>query len=187
MSTTPTLTPRTRTVYLLQGEDEERLNDLRETAAKLRAKANKIRKDTRPDEWTEADSVATAAEEAADQFAEEAQPRAVKVIMRSIGRKKWKALLKDHPPREGDESDKVARYNIDTAPEHTVPACLASPALPDAEREAFLDDLSDAQFDYLARVAHDLNRRVGADPTQRLLSASSQTSDETSSSPSAPE
>lgn len=191
------LTPHTRTEILLQGEDEERLSDLRATAAELRAKAEGLRRkaaSTRADalladsdEWAEAEAAAKAAEEAAEAFASEANERGVKVVMRHIGRKKWREIIAKHPPREGDAGDKVARYNVDTAPDDIVPACLASPALNDADREAFLDSLSDGQFDRLAWLAHEVNRSFGADPTPRLLSVSSQTSDATSSSPSAQE
>lgn len=189
------ITPRTRTVVLLQGEDEERLNALRETAAELRARAERAKRDrAKPatllgsaDPATEAEEAAKAAEQEADDFATEAEERGVKVVMRSVGRKKWADLTKAHPVREDNDGDKVAGYNIETAPEDIVPACLASPALADAEREEFLDSLTFAQFDRLAWEAHALNRSPGADPTQRLLSASSHTSSATLNSPSAPE
>jgi hypothetical protein len=194
---TASVTPRTRSIVLLQGEDEEELDTLRDRAAELRQKADSLKPKqgqrpaavgllTEGDDSSAAEAAAVAAEKAADDFAAAAALRGVKVIMRSLGRKKWRDILKNHPPREGDAQDRVARYNVDTAPEDIVPACLASPALADAEREEFLDSLTDGQFQQIAWLAHIVNQGVGADPTQRLLSTSSQTSDETSSSPSAP-
>lgn len=206
---TAAITPRTRTIVLLQGDDDERLEELRAVAKRLREKAGTLEaraERLRPrrgqpgevqllgddDPWAEAKEAAEAAaaeaeaaEQAADSFAEEAKGRAVTVVMRSIGFKKWKSLAAKHPPREDNEHDAIARYNIDTAPDDLVPPCLASPSMDDDEKRSFLEALSFGNFDKLAWAAHALNTGRGADPTLRLLSASGQISDETSSSPSA--
>jgi hypothetical protein len=192
------LTARTRSIVLLQGGDEEELDALRDRAIELRSKADglKPKPGQRPqgtvlltdsDQWTKAEDAAKAAEKAADDFAAAAELRGVKVVIRSLGRKTWRDIVKNHPPREGDNGDRVARYNVETAPDDIVPACLASPALAGDDQAAFLDSLTDGQFQQLAWLAHTINQGVGADPTQRLLSVSSQTSDETSTSLSAPE
>lgn len=144
---------RSETVTFLRGDDEAELRRLREEAAR-----------------TEADTPARKkAEKAANDFAVTAEERGERIVMRSVGRKTWRRLLNEHPPRDGNEGDENIGANADTFGEAIVPVCLASPTFPtDEERDAFLDSLSPAQFGRLEVVAFQLNMSVGADPKARL-------------------
>lgn len=170
------LEPRTWSHVFLHGPDEARLRELRSTAERLKPKGKRgdagagLLSDDDP--WAAYD----AACRAADDFAEEAEPRGVKIVLRSLGSRKAYRRLKDaHPARDGDEDDGKAGFNVETFPEELVSKCLASPALGDAEREAFLDSLTDAQFELCSIAAFQLHENLGADPKGRLLSGSAPT------------
>lgn len=153
---------RSETVTFLLGEDEAELRRLRQEATRLRAAANNSAADA--DE-----KAAEKAEKAANKYADEAEERGVKVVMRSVGRKTWRRLLAENKPREDNELDEQMGANVETFGEAAVAACLASPTFTnDEERDAFLDQLSEAQFGKLEVVAFGLNASVGADPKARF-------------------
>lgn len=182
---TDNMEPRIWKHTLLQRQDEETLRELRRTAERLEKVAKRLepKRGGAPvvalmsddDEYSQALATFKAAAKAAEDFAEEASPRGIQVILRSMGsRRKYRALKNAHPAREGDEIDKVAGFNTETFPEALVSACLASPAMADAQREEWLDSLSDAEFNLFSMAAHQLHENLGADPKGWLLSASSQ-------------
>ena len=169
-----TYTPRTETVVILQGNDDERLRQLRAFATDLRAKADRLRPRGDPKAaaapmgeaggWSEANANATEAEQVADDFAATAAENGITVVLCSVGRSKWRELVAAHPAREGNEDDK-----LDTLADDLVPACMGSPVFgSDDERAAFLDSLSEAEFGRLAQVAWLLNTRTSADPNLRV-------------------
>ena len=163
--------PRTWTHTFLQGADEERLRELRAEAERLKPKQGEPQS-TRllhePDLYQEK------AKEA-DEFAAEAKERGISVTLRNVGRKKWAEFVKAHPPREGDEEDAKAGFNVDDFPEALVPACIASlggqEGFTSSDVEEFLDSLSPAQFDLLSVAAFQLHNSLGADPNFKWLSA----------------
>lgn len=167
------LNPNTETIFLLQGEDDEHLRNLR-----ARAEAAKPKRGI-PQTMDESDD-ADALKREADEFADEAKERGVKVVLRALGRRAWKDLVAKHPPRDKNETDKALGANVDALQEELVALCIASPAGSPAEMEAFLDSLSEGQFGHLAVTAYQLNMGRGADPTRRLLSSGSHTSSATS-------
>jgi hypothetical protein len=151
---------RTDTVTFLIGKDEARLREL--DAEVARTKPDKT---DGPRLLTEVDPH-TAAVEARQKFAAAAKKRGTQVVMRSVGRKTWRRLLADNPPREGNTLDERLGADSDSFGEAIVAACLASPTFAnDEERDAFLDSLSEAQFGRLELLAFELNRGLGADPT----------------------
>ena len=184
MSINP-ITPRTDTVIVLQGDDDEILRDLKAEVDRLeKSKPKKpitarTLADLDPEQDWEADL--EAARDRHDAFAEEAKERGVKVILRALGRKTYRDLIAAHPPRDGNEGDKDFGANVDDLQEALVPLCMASPAGSNEERSAFLDSLNEGQFGDLAIRAWQLNIGRTADPTQRLSSADSRTSVATSS------
>lgn len=158
------ITPRTATVYILQGDDEARLGELRAEAERLKDARGQVRTLTAADPYT------TAAD-AANAFAEEAQERGVTVILRAVGRKTWRNLISANPPREGNEADQALGANSDDFEEALVPLSIASPVFEsDEQRATFLDSLSAAQFGALAVQAWALNMVNGADPKALLPS-----------------
>lgn len=148
------LEPRIWKHTILQGDDEEKLRELRAAVARL-----------------EPGNEHDAATEAANDFAAEAEGRGVTVTLRSVGRKKWRELVESNPPREGDDDDKAAGINLDLFPEALVPACITGPTFTDGELADFLDALTPAQFDFLALAAWSLHKSLGLDPKGRLGSA----------------
>ena len=184
MSTT--YTPRTETVVILQGDDDEQLRQYRAYAESLRFDADRLRPRSEPkaaaqpmgdaSRWEKADAEATEAEQVANDFAVEASRRGVTVVLRSVGRKAWRDLFDKHPPRDGNEGDEAVGVNLDTLPDDLVPACMGSPVFEsDGEQEAFLDSLSAAEFGRLGQVAWLLNTRTSADPKAVLGSKPSPT------------
>lgn len=177
------ITPRTATVIVLQGDDDERLRDLEAEVNRLTPK-----KGAPPSTLDEADELELA-KLAHDEFSEEAKERGVKVVLRAVGRKTWRDLVAKHPPRvEGDgvtkeqaEGDKSFGANIEALQEELVPLCMASPTGSNEERAAFLDSLNEGQFGDLAVRAWGLNIGKTADPTRRLSSEGSRNSVATSS------
>jgi uncharacterized iron-regulated protein len=163
MSTT--LKPRIATVVLYQGDDQERINDLAERAKRAKAlDAVQVRDLSETTEW------ATLAQEH-DALVEAAKKRAVKVVMRALGRKQWRSLVAEHPPREGHEGDKLVGVNEETFQEPLVQVSIASPLFKTpADRDDFLDAISDYQFELLYLNAFALNRALGVDPKADLHS-----------------
>lgn len=181
------ITPRTETVVVLQGDDDERVRLLaaeveRLERSKPRASSGpRLLGDLDPVEKWEADLAE--ARRAHDECLRQSEERGVKVVLRAVGRKTWRELIAKHPPREGDEFEMDKQYgaNIDALQEDLVPMCMASPTGSKEEIAAFLDSLNEGQFGYLAIRAHALNMGRTADPTQRLSSKDSRTSAATSS------
>lgn len=145
--------PRIFRHVILQGEDEQRLREMRGAVSRLKP-----------------GPAHDAAAKAADDFAAEAEPRGVTVTLRSLGRKKWADLVKEHPPRDDEPSDVRQGVNLETFPEALVPACIAGPTFGEGELEEFLDSISPADFETLALGAWHIHKSLGADPKDRLLS-----------------
>jgi hypothetical protein len=160
------ITPRTDTVVILQGDDDEELRRLQ-----ARAEALKPKKDapTPPRTLDERDGYTEALAEARE-FAAEAEERGVKVVLRALGRKTWRDLIAQHPPRDGESADKELGANADAFGEALVPLCMASPAGSPEECRAFLDSLNEGQFGDLAVRAWRLNMGRGSDPKALSLS-----------------
>ena len=168
------ITPRTETVSVLQGDDDDRLAQLQADVERLRPK-----KGQPPQSLDEAGDYATALEDL-ETFAAEAEERGVKVVLRALGRKAWRDLIAKHPVREGNEGDKSFGANIDSLQDELVGLCLASPVGSDAERDAFLDSLNEGQFGDLAIRAWRLNMQKTADPKALRSFVRDQRSAETS-------
>jgi len=190
MSTT--ITPRTTVVTLLQGDDYDRIAELSaavEQAATLAVTDGQRRLGDAPE-------VVDAAK-AYDDFVAEAAERGVKVTLHALGRKAWGDLLKKHPVRQEESTDSEGvvttvpnatdsahGFNVETLGDELVPASVAPGMFKtNAERDNFLDNLSDGEFSRLYSAAVPLNQSAGADPKARLSSRLVLTSVETLPSP----
>lgn len=110
----------------------------------------------------------------------EAAERATLVRVRAKGRTKFRELLNDHPPRPGNEDDKVEGFDRSTFPDALVAMSLEEPSFDTtAERDEWLDSLTDGEIETLFMLAYNLNRGEVADP-KALRSPASQSSDATS-------
>lgn len=152
-----TLTPRTQSVTLYQGDDLARI-------AEYDAEIERLEADKTPRLLHEPDLLAEKKAER-DAFVNDAKQRAVVVELRHVGRKKWRELVDAHPPREGNENDAAVGVNEFELMEALVPASIHKPEFDsDRDRDDFLDSLSDAQFELLYMTAFMLNRTVAAAP-----------------------
>lgn len=168
------LKPRTTTVVLFQGDDLDPLNERLSAVVQAAPSARRI---------GDSDALADA-QRAYDEFADEALDRAARITLQAMGHRKWRDLLLANPPREGDEDDEAAGFNVEEFGYTVVPASIAPGQFDsDRERDDFLDSLSDGDFSKLYSAAMGLNQNMGPDPKARLSSPPAQTSGETSESP----
>lgn len=182
---TTTLKPRTSTVTLYQGDDEDHLQHLADAVNDAQERYDQARKDADRDDlppigMMDEDPVAAAqerldaAKKAHDEFLAEAEERAIKVVVQALGRKKFRDLADDHPPREDNEGDKVLGINDETFKEVFVPMSIISPTFDTtAERDDFLDSLALSQFRSVYLRAFTLNTVPGSDPKALTDSAPS--------------
>jgi hypothetical protein len=185
--------PRTATVVIYQGDDLERLSELRrkaDTAERIqRENADSAR-------IGDGDDSGVAELKAAyDAFVEEAAERAEVVTLRAIGRGRWRDLLADHQPREVDgephPDDAVYGCNVETLPDALLTfvdgdvRTIESPefATSKACRDFLDNDLSAGDFESLWVTAYWLNVSPGADPKASRYSLDTPSSSETSMSP----
>lgn len=168
-----------RFVDIYPDEDQVRLAEL--AAAHEAAK----RREPAPRMLHEGDPVRETAE-AHNAFAEEAQARRIRVVMKHLPRKEWRVLMADHKPRPDEDDDKIFGVNMESLPDVLIPRVIdreQSENLPE-NVEAWLDSLSDVDYyDRLFMTAFAVNRGSAAlaDPTRRLPLEGSQTSSATSS------
>lgn len=186
MSTT--ITRRTAMVVIYQGDDLARLGELRQEADLAQ---RLFEETTKSGTSRVGDGVdPKPAKDAYDAFIDEAAERAVEVRLSAIGRKHWRDLFEAHPPREttetvdGDErqvthvDDEPFGVNTRTFPEKLLAfsvddvRTIAEPEFSTpAERQAWLDDISEGDFDRLWTTAYYLNTSLGVDPKGSRFSA----------------
>jgi hypothetical protein len=174
--TSPTLSVRTTRIPLYQGDDLERIEELR--ADLERAK----HAEGGPARVGDTGSGVASAKAALLAAYAEAKPRAVLVTVKALGRRQWRSLIEAHPPREGNREDDMhgGIANINTLQDPLVVASITEPEFPTpADRDDFLDALSDADFTSIFRAAFALNRVPGGDPKDLLAFEQITASDET--------
>lgn len=108
------------------------------------------------------------------------------------GRKRWNDLIRQHPPRTGDdvpesvrEADKLLGVNDETFGEALLPLSIVEVSDPDLGVDDLLDLVSSAQFEFLYSVAFSLNRSPGSDPGKGRRSTPSPSGSATGTSPAA--
>lgn len=101
--------------------------------------------------------------------------------MRALPRRKFTALMASHPPREGNNGDRMLGFNEDTLFDALIRACVAAPDDLDEEDWAGLigEDgvLSSAQYEQLSDAAWAVNRRDVDVPFSRAASLLQRTSE----------
>jgi hypothetical protein len=162
--------PRTSVVTIYQGDYLDRIRHLE---AKHEAALESEKSATR---LLSNEIVSTEIATEHEALVEEAEGSALHVRVKALGRKQWRELVSEHPPRKDDRSDVALGFNVESFKDVLVPVSIVSPALTDDD----LDALSDADFDRLALAAIALNR--SSDDSPKVLgrvSLTSQQSDET--------
>ena len=206
-----TLKPRTATIPIYQGDDSERLAELRMAVAvaerqvmlkrqqwedSQRSAAPRRRGDDTPtaESVEKAETAAQDARNAYDAFVDEAAERAVEVVVRAIGRRRFRELVTAHPPRteKNDKGEDVthaddAEYGVDM---ETFPPALLTFAesgeegvrtivkpdevtkSPGALRDFLDDDVTEGDYERIFTVAYWINRAPGSDPKELRYSPS---------------
>ena len=190
----PTLTPYTETVYLYQGDDLKRINELAEAVSSAIS--------TRGPRKAGAKDPMLAAARAHDEFVTEAKERAVQIEVGHVRRSEWRQMRADHPIRmetvkekdaEGNEVeverpnavDESWGFNAESIADDLVPAAIVPGQFKSAkDRDDFLDDLSDADFTTIYFAARRLNTQptAASSPKANLSSRIDQIIDATSTS-----
>lgn len=206
------LKPRTTTVVIYQGDDLSTLSELRTAAtiaerkaqvdlnlAQARARLDAPRRagDPTPEDPQVAyDEAVKPSQDAYDAFVDEAAERATVVTLQAIGRKGFRALMLEHPPRttetvdeDGTKQEKVheddAQWGVNTetfpdallAYEEDDDRTLLEPEFESGkQRQKWLDRLAEGDFEKLWATAYQLNRAVGADPKASRFSPAPQSS-----------
>lgn len=175
------LKPRTTSVVIYQGDDLERLAELRR--AVTRAEAAAVGAPLRG-----GDEVPGQVEkDAYDTFVDEAAGRAVQVDMQTIGSTRFADLMLAHPPRMVEAEDgQVVHEDDEPFGVNTLTfgkallsyrddkRTIVSPDLSDDDLSEFLnDECSDGDVERLWTAAYYLNRTPGADPKDTRFSTSS--------------
>jgi hypothetical protein len=108
----------------------------------------------------EGDPEAVPLAERAAALREEMLAHTVTFVVRAVARRRWTELMAAHPPREGDEADKVLGVNLDDMVEVLLRECTVEPQLDDDDWEHLLSEvLSDAQYEALTTAVWAVNTR----------------------------
>lgn len=178
------LSRRTASVILYQGDDFERLAELRQEADIATALAEQAARDAAPragDDEPDSETAEVARRKQAvyDAFVDEAAERAVEVRLRAMRGKLFRKLVAEHPPRDDHDMDESYRLNTDTFPLQLLLECIEEPQMSAGAREEFIEDLSDGDYERLWITAYWLNRGTGGDPKATRYSVASPSSDVT--------
>lgn len=166
--------PRTATLTIYQGDDLARIDELHQAVVRAENDATTRLGHEQPAGLAEA--------EEHDEFVREAEQRAVKVVVKALGRRRWRELVGEHPPREGNEADEGLGVNDETFGDALVAASVISPEMSDGEMTDFLDSLRDADFQRIYMQCFWLNRGQGEAPKASLASELTSRNAETSRS-----
>lgn len=174
-----TFAARTQRVPLYQSDDLSRLGELQQAVAIAANRPKGAPQRVGAPEMSYADAMA-----AYEAFVAEAEPRALIVEVKYLGFKKWRSLIGEHPARIDDdgkirEEDEAIGANEETFPEALVRACLVEPEFTTpADRDEFIDSLSDAYLTRIFQAAYAINKFAVVDPKAWLAFAPTPLSDD---------
>lgn len=166
MADDPVLTPRTVRVPLYRDADLDTIAALAGQLATAKRRAENGTASTLL--LGEIDDVTRITEEH-DAAVAVADEHATWVDLQALPRRRWKDLVAEHPPRDGNLTDAKAGVNEATFSEAIVPLSITKPTFSsDTAKAAFVDSLEDARFEKLYLAAFHLNRGLRADPKALL-------------------
>ena len=186
------LKPRTVSIPIYQGDDAERLAELRMAVAVAERQATQAQGGPRRGGDPSPSEDVKAAQDAYDAFVDEAAERAAEVVVRHIGSRRFRELVAGHPPRmvkdaEGNDvvhdDDTDYDVNIETFPRALLTFAeagedgirtIVSPEFKSRKAlEDFLDDeLSDGILTQIFVTAYWHNRSGATDPKEFRYSPS---------------
>lgn len=191
----------TATIPIYDGDDQQRMAELRAAAQH----ATRVAEAQKSGARRLGDPVAdpTEAQAKFDAFVDEAAERAEPLSIQAIGRRRFRDLRMEHPPRKvkrvvDEEEREVTHdddlfYKLNTEtfpmalltyidPDDPTIRTVTSPEMPTrkALEKYFDDDLTEGIFEEAWTTAYFLNTATAADPKAVKFSANTQMSDETS-------
>lgn len=92
------------------------------------------------------------------------------LTLHALPRRKWTGMVAAHPPRDGNDADKVMGLNQETFFDALVRACVVEPNLDAADWAELDDKLSDGQWQALVNAAWAVNARDVDVPFSRRAS-----------------
>ncbi|MET7395624.1 hypothetical protein ABZS66_19250 [Dactylosporangium sp. NPDC005572] len=116
------------------------------------------------------------AEQAAE-LREQMQQSTVALRLRALARRSWDALVKAHPPLEGNQEHAALGYNSDTFFEALVRASIIDPVITAEQWNQVLDVLTARQWRTIVGAAQALNVRDVDVPFSRAASQLTQGSE----------
>jgi hypothetical protein len=173
----PTIKLRRTTVVLFQGDDYDLIEEklaAAQTAARSSGRAARLGDDE--DDLVPAEVKTRAAEY--DAAVAEAVERGQTVLVEALPRKTFRGLVVEHPPREDNDQDANWGFNYETLCDALVPASLPlvdretaeAQFGSEAERQEFLESLSDGDFSRIYSAAIKVNQGGVPDPKASLSS-----------------
>ncbi|GII87058.1 hypothetical protein Ssi03_50480 [Sphaerisporangium siamense] len=146
--------------------------------ADLQARFDTLERDLRaaqraPEQDSLAGSGATAREIAnqIEAIRTEMQAHTVAFLLRALPNKEWSDLLKQHPPRKGNQGDLVSDYNTETFPVAALAACCKSPKMTEDQAGQLVDAITNGQWSRLTMAIGELNNGGGDIPFSVAASA----------------
>lgn len=177
-----TIKPRTTAVIIYQGDDLERLGELRMAAET----ADRIARQAKGSARVGDEVSAQPAKDAYDDFVREAAERATVVTLTIIGNRRFRELRKEHPARETvvdgavvvHEDDAEFDVNTETFPDALLTyrdqgrQTIVDPEFPtrQAVQDFLDDDISEGDYERLWVAAYWLNKALGSDPKALVYS-----------------
>lgn len=169
---------RTTTVRLLTADYADRLDEAYRRAYDIEQRIEKESKKPQPPRRTGERSALSLLEDEYARLREEyealkaeAEREAKAVTLKAIGRKEWRALKANHPPRtvpadpEVVKQDRLAGVNVETVEDDLVHASLIAPEFKSrAAFDEWVDELSEAEFQTVLAHAWSLANTVRVDP-----------------------
>lgn len=92
------------------------------------------------------------------------------LTVRALPRSDWRALVENHPPREGHEGDRFIGANFQALMEEAAPRCVVTPELDAEDWDRLNDVLSSGDFDRVFTAVWEVNREGGDVPKSLLAS-----------------
>lgn len=142
--------PKQTCYILLNPELEERRAELQRDLAKAE----------NYDEWHNEKDLAPAIKQQIEEIDKEIAASRVPFVFQSMGRRAYSALLDEFKPREGNEDDADAGFDIDEFPPRLISLSSYSPKIPLEEARVIWDEWSDAETTLILGSAVLANKEV---------------------------
>lgn len=100
----------------------------------------------------------------------EIEATAIHFRFRAMSKDKWQALCANHPPRSGNDMDRMVGYDRDGVLDAAVRECLIDPVFDQAAWAEFLEVCNPSEWEELRSTVNSVNRSVVDAPKSVLAS-----------------